>query len=188
MQIIFQLLNVFLLIALILVLFLKKKNVCEFFLNGKKKKYKNYDVINVEIDFIKNFVNTLISHINKNLKNNIYSNEDEKIFKKLVNRINTEKIFFSKNKLTYSFNKGTKIILCPLFSSFNMVKYVIIHELAHIANDKFKHNKKFWCINKKIINEAINANLYVPKNYKNAPEIFCDKLVKNNIYFTNINC
>jgi predicted metal-dependent hydrolase len=81
---------------------------------------------------------------------------------------------------SYSVNKGERIILCirqkdsqDTFVDKNVVMYVAIHELAHLATESIGHDQSFWNNFKFIIKEAIDIGIYKKVDFVNKPTAYC---------------
>lgn len=55
----------------------------------------------------------------------------------------------------------------------NTVMFVVVHELAHMMNDKWGHKKQYWKLFKSLLDNAIEAGVYSPVNYKVNPIVYC---------------
>lgn len=67
--------------------------------------------------------------------------------------------------------------------NINTVMFVILHELAHVANDSWDHGADFWKLFKLFIAEAESARVYIPVDYKLAPEQYCNTKITYNPHF-----
>ena len=79
---------------------------------------------------------------------------------------------------SYSINKGEKIVLCirqndNTFVSPNVLLYVSIHELAHLATKNVGHTASFWKNFKWLLNEAIAIGIYERTDYAENPQRYC---------------
>lgn len=80
---------------------------------------------------------------------------------------------------SYSVNKGESIILCVRQKSDNkivkknVILYVAIHELAHLATESIGHDDIFWNNFKFMLQEAIDIGIYSHTDYALKPESYC---------------
>lgn len=81
---------------------------------------------------------------------------------------------------SYSVNKGERIILCirqkdtaNSFVDKNILLYVAIHELAHLATESVGHDQTFWDNFKFILNEAVEINIYKKIDFTSNPTPYC---------------
>lgn len=90
---------------------------------------------------------------------------------------------------SYVLDKGTEIAFCLLdkktqkFHDFNTIKFVVLHELSHLACDGYGHGPDFWRIFKIILIHAKNAGLYDPENFAEKNIEYCGVSVSYNPYF-----
>ena len=55
----------------------------------------------------------------------------------------------------------------------NTIMYVIIHELAHMVNKEWGHEKSFWDKFMFLLQEAVNIGIYEPVDYSKKPIKYC---------------
>lgn len=92
---------------------------------------------------------------------------------------------------SYTLNKGDYIAIClrkkiPPYDlhDIEILKYVFLHELTHVAMTKSdpKHIE-FWKYFKFILREAVAQNIYTPVDYQTSSTVYCGTEVKYNPYF-----
>jgi WLM domain len=89
---------------------------------------------------------------------------------------------------SYSVNKGEKIVMCirarndsdgdskrikGAIESENVLMYVLLHELAHLATLDVGHTKTFWRTFNFIIKEAVALGIYEDTDYSKNPVKYC---------------
>ena len=78
---------------------------------------------------------------------------------------------------SYSINKGEEIILClrnkNKLMDINIMMYVAIHELAHLANRTVGHDSSFWETFATLLREAINIGVYQHHEFDKKPVEYC---------------
>lgn len=131
----------------------------------------------------------------KYLKNKYPNNEK---VKRLVNGFNPKNIneTLPTSELTaYSENKGEKIAFCLNKSKKNSDKsetelididtltFVALHELSHVMCKSFGHKQEFWQDFKFILENAKEANIHNPINYKKKPQEYCGMKITDNPFF-----
>lgn len=86
---------------------------------------------------------------------------------------------------SYSINKGEQIILClrnkDKLMDINVMMYVAIHELAHLANETVGHDTNFWNTFQELLQEAINIGIYVQHDFDKEPVEYCSMVISSNV-------
>lgn len=95
---------------------------------------------------------------------------------------------------SYTVNKGEQIIFCirtKTLSSllnnsnnihdFNLVMYVMLHEISHVACPEYDHTPLFKKIFKFICEEAIEMGIYKKVDYENNPLEYCGMIINETI-------
>lgn len=118
--------------------------------------------------------------------------EDDRV-KKLVNVFNPKSIneTLPTSELTaYSENKGEKIAFClntkkkgDKLIDIDTLTFVAIHELSHVMTTSIGHKQDFWKNFKFLLENAKNANIYQPINYKKEPREYCGMTIRDNPYY-----
>ena len=113
--------------------------------------------------------------------------------KRLVEGFNPTKISetLPTSELTaYSENKGEKIAFClnkrkdgSKLIDINTLAFVSLHELSHIATKSVGHGQEFWENFKWVLQNAKEAGIYSPIDYKKYPEEYCGMTINDNPYY-----
>lgn len=81
---------------------------------------------------------------------------------------------------SYSVNKGEKIVMCVRqknsdneFVDPNVLKYVAIHELAHLMTHDVGHPQSFWDNFAFLLREAMAIGIYERVDYARHPKEYC---------------
>lgn len=91
----------------------------------------------------------------------------------------------------YSENKGEKIAFCLNKNSKSdndhmidehTLTFVAIHELAHIGTKSVGHKTDFWENFKFLLENAKEAGIHDPVDYKQTPESYCGMKIRDNPY------
>jgi hypothetical protein len=90
----------------------------------------------------------------------------------------------------YSENKGEKVAFCLNKSKednedlidLNTLMFVAIHELSHIMTVSIGHKTEFWENFKFLLENAKEAGLHSPEDYKKAPKEYCGMKITDNPY------
>lgn len=108
---------------------------------------------------------------------------DDEAVKRLNERFHPENITESgkNNQYTsYSVNKGEKIVFCirqkdekETLVDENTITFVAIHELSHIMCLSVGHTPEFWDIFKRLLNVAVENQLYEKEDYTRSPREYC---------------
>jgi len=133
------------------------------------------NLLSILHDRMNKFVNYLSKNANK------YS-KFSKYIKTLHER--TQKVILSENSpnnnyTTYTVDKGEQIVFCLRSKNtlelhdINLLTFVLIHELAHIACPEKHHTPLFVTIFTFFLTIAMELGLYNYQNYKLQPVIYC---------------
>jgi hypothetical protein len=118
--------------------------------------------------------------------------EDQRV-KRLVEGFNPQKVSetLPTSELTaYSENKGEKIAFClnttkdgNKLIDINTLTFVALHELSHIMTKSIGHKQEFWENFKFVLENAKEANIYQPVDYKKNPKEYCGMTINDNPYY-----
>jgi hypothetical protein len=130
------------------------------------------------------------------LRNELYKNKenykDYKIYiENLYNNFNENTIikenYNESNYTSYTVNKGEEMVFCirsrktNTFHDINLIMYVAIHELGHIACPEIGHTALYNDIFSFLLKKAIELNIYKMDNYAVNPVEYCGMEVYSNI-------
>jgi|TARA_Y100000992_G_C21273733_1_gene498578 hypothetical protein len=129
----------------------------------------------------------LISYMRKHHPNN-------DVTKRLVNGFNPKKVMETlptSEHTAYSENKGEKLAFCLNSGKNNSNKlidentltFVALHELAHIGTLEVGHTPTYWQNFKFILENAVEADIYIPVDYKKKPVGYCGMTITDNPYY-----
>ena len=130
------------------------------------------------------FIDKLINHLDTK-----YSKNEDIRVDRLIKRLHNIKLEESPdepNTSSYTLNKGELIALCVRHKDtkdihdYELLQFVVIHELAHVASVSTGHNAEFLKNFKWLLNEASEAGLYTPVDYSKNPITYCGVDVTNN--------
>ena len=118
---------------------------------------------------------------------------DDDRTKRLVSGFNPTKIneTLPTSELTaYSENKGEKLAFClnttkdgDKLIDINTLTFVALHELSHIMTVSIGHKQEFWENFKFLLQNAKDAGIYIPVDYKKKPEQYCSMTINDNPYY-----
>lgn len=147
----------------------------------------------------------MIAKIRKNileLVEYMYENRDIKYkeYKENIERLKKRAhlVIMSENNgrgkdTSYSVNKGDEIVIClrskidyDKFHDINVIEYVVLHEISHIASPVYEENhNNHGPIFKKtfefIANVAVENGYYKKINFKEHPEEYCGITINESI-------
>jgi hypothetical protein len=92
----------------------------------------------------------------------------------------------------YSENKGEKLAFClnekKNDNSSNLIDehtltFVTLHELSHIMTKSIGHKSEFWENFKFLLQNAKDAGIHDPEDYKKKPKEYCSMKIHDNPYF-----
>lgn len=157
-----------------------------------KKKYLVQNMIDKEeASYVLSIINKKINVFKKYLKNNInkYPNQ-KKYIEQFCKRI--EGLILQENApngkyTSYTLNKGDKMALClrskinNKLHDINLIMYVVLHELAHIACPEKDHTELFKEIFIFFQKIAIEIGIYKRENYNINPHEYCGLVINENL-------
>ena len=91
----------------------------------------------------------------------------------------------------YSENKGEKIAFClnkkrkgeDQMIDEHTLMFVAIHELSHVCTKSIGHKTEFWENFKFLLENAKDAGIHDPSDYKKAPTEYCGMKINDNPYY-----
>jgi len=139
----------------------------------------------------------ILADVTKKMKDMVkYLNDnksDDERTKRLVEGFNPTKICetLPTSELTaYSENKGEKIAFClnkkkngTKLIDINTLTFVALHEMSHIATKSVGHGQEFWENFRWMLENAKEAGIYSPIDYKKYPEEYCGMTINDNPYY-----
>jgi hypothetical protein len=119
---------------------------------------------------------------------------DQDNVKRLVKGYNPQKVMETLPTSTYtaySENKGEKLAFClnkkkedndHLIDEHTLM-FVAIHELSHVATESIGHKPEFWDNFKFLLQNAKEAGIHDPVNYRKEPREYCGMNINDNPYY-----
>lgn len=117
---------------------------------------------------MKPYINMLYRNLDKN-KTLIYENDPK------------------SNLTSYSINKGEELCICLRskktgeIHDINLLTYVLLHEISHIACPEVGHGELFKKIFRFITEQAIEIGIYTKENYEYSPVEYCGMMLSSSI-------
>lgn len=139
----------------------------------------------------------LLAQVTQKMKNMVAYMQEKQAndprTKRLVEGFNPKKISetLPTSELTaYSENKGEKLAFClnttkegNKLIDLNTLTFVALHELSHIMTISVGHNQEFWQNFKYLLQNAKEAGIYDPVDYKKNPQQYCGMSINDNPYY-----
>ena len=147
---------------------------------------------------------SLVAFINKNYNNNniksiylynkIYNNIHDKKFIKYKDIEEKHVIYNFPIEICYLINleilsicNVKEIIYIPneidnLIDEHTLM-FVAIHELSHVMTKSIGHKSDFWQNFKFLLENAKDAGIHSPEDYKKSPQQYCGMTIHDNPYF-----
>lgn len=88
---------------------------------------------------------------------------------------------------SYSVNKGEQIVFClrskytNKLHDINLLMYVVVHELAHVACPEYGHTNLFLEIFSFLLHHAIKLKLYKKIDFNSYPSEYCGLIISESI-------
>jgi hypothetical protein len=168
-------------------------------------KYSKYDQAGKILADINIFCIKLLRHLRNKYVFNVTLGTDSYQIDKQRTKTNITKFLLSnynpdgiiendpKNNINTSYveDKGKIFALCLRektsgqneFHKMEELEFVVIHEMAHMANEAIGHETDFWTVFKFLLKEAELAGLHIPVNYERYPMNYCSLVVDYSPYF-----
>ena len=119
---------------------------------------------------------------------------DQENVQRLHTNFNPKKVMetLPTSKFTaYSENKGEKIAFCLNKEKHeneglideSTLTFVAIHEISHVMTKSIGHKSEFWENFKFLLEQAKEANIHNPVDYKAAPREYCGMKIHDNPYY-----
>ena len=113
---------------------------------------------------------------------------------RLVKNYNPQKVMETlptSEYTAYSENKGEKLAFClnkEKTENNNLIDehtlmFVSIHELSHIMTKSIGHKSEFWQNFKILLENAKEAGIHDPEDYKKKPREYCGMKIHDNPYY-----
>jgi hypothetical protein len=109
-----------------------------------------------------------------------------RLYQRLINAIFSESSPYSKYT-SYTVDKGEEIVLCLRskttnnFHNMNVLMYVALHEISHIASPEKDHVEPFPTIFKFHLEIAIKIGIWRYENYSSNPCEYCGTTIREHL-------
>ena len=119
---------------------------------------------------------------------------DQENVQRLVKGFNPKKVsetLPTSEYTAYSENKGEKLAFClntKKTDTSNLIDehtltFVAIHELSHIMTKSVGHKSEFWQNFKFLLENAKEAGIHNPEDYKKEPKEYCSMKIHDSPYY-----
>ena len=152
--------------------------------DGKQYYVKDYEHAEEAANMLSK-INHSVADLVTHLKNKY--GKDHPNVRNILNRYNPDVIYEHTpssfaNDVAYTTMKGKSLYIClrdtdKQLHSLNVIMFVALHELSHIATDARGHPREFWRTFKWILQEADEINIYDPVNYRIHPANYCGDMM-----------
>lgn len=149
---------------------------------GVQDDLPNYEAVPNKLAKIEQFITTFANYLHDKYPTDA---RVKRLIKRLKN-INIEESELKEGVSSFTVNKGELLSVCVRskenhnqFHNYQLLLFVVIHELAHIASVSFGHNDEFNTNFKWLLHEAQNVG-YTPVDYSVNPITYCGVNVTNN--------
>jgi predicted metal-dependent hydrolase len=149
-------------------------------LNNNQKASDILGIINYRIFLLRQY---LIDHIDQYPEYSEYIKQFSERIRGLKLRENAP----GGKYTSYTVNKGKEISLClrskktGKLHDINLVMYVVLHELSHVACPEVDHTELFKKIFIFFLQIAIDIGIYTDTNYTVNPKEYCGLCLKENL-------
>lgn len=159
-------------------------------INNKKYKVRNVEDKQIAADILSQ-IEINFSKIIEYLKLNQYSfsksinDYTKRLTDKIPKTVISEKPYYSLGT-SYSLGKGQSIVFCirdknGKIHDMNLIMYVALHELSHIACPEYGHGDLFKEIFFFIAKTAVTLRIYELTNYETSPKEYCGIQISSSI-------
>ena len=181
-------------IIFIYILYLIKKNRLTLVEANNNIKFMVYNDINksVSANLLADLVDRMYKLRNKLINNKKTYDEYKQYIDLLEENFNHKRTSIYENipdsdLTSYSVNKGEELAFCLKskktgnFHDINLLMYVAIHEMAHMACPEVGHGELFKKIFRFLTLEAIDFKLYNKIDYRDNPVEYCGMVLSSSI-------
>lgn len=180
-------------------------NVIGCFDNSKEAADLMAKVNSIILDFLNYLKNKYeinkVSSINDNMRGVSFGGSagartmknTQMIIERILTNYNPEVIYENqptgKDGTSYTLDKGSKLVLClrdkktKQLHDIDILVFVALHEVAHMGNETWGHDDKFWQTFKFLLNEAKLAGIHNPKDYALHPVVYCGLPIDYNPFY-----
>jgi len=139
---------------------------------------------------IRENINKIVEHLNDNKESKYieYKPYIEQIQNRGIKQVVIDESSENSIYTSYSVNKGEKLVFClrsrqrkNKLHDLNLLMYVVLHEMAHVACPEYGHTELFKKIFAFFTNVAIEMGLYKKIEFNNEPAEYCGLMITESI-------
>ena len=167
------------------VIYVETKSGTKYLVNNDNTKNEKSQLLSKIVENMYSLKKHMIKNINNFPEYKDYINQ-------LSNNFNESRTVIyetdpESNLTSYSVNKGEELSFCLKSKKdgnvheLNLMMYVAIHEMAHMACPEIGHGDLFKKIFKKLIEEAIIIGIYNKTNFSENPVEYCGMILSSSI-------
>ena len=161
-----------------------KNDKKKYYVRNHKSKQKSAEILSEIMDRLYKLRDYLYDNIKK------YPKFKEYILQ-LKRNLNVKRTYvyeanYNSNYTSYSVNKGEELVFClkskkqiNKYHDINLLMYVALHELAHVACPELHHTPLFKKIFAFLTKIAIKLKLWVYENYEEKPREYCGMMLSS---------
>lgn len=139
-------------------------------------------------------INTLIDYMYEKYKEQPSSHQFDLVMR-IKRRYDASNLFENdppdQYNTSFVTDKGKEFAVCirekesgdEEFHDINIISFVVVHELSHIASIEFGHEDEFWNNFYYLLIEAVECGIYNPIDYSKNPINYCSLHVDYNPLF-----
>lgn len=157
----------------------------KYLVNNDEKKYESAELLARIISNLYQIRDHLIQHKDENTEFKEYIELLESNFNK--DRTSIYENSLSSQFTSYAVNKGEEIVFClrskktNKLHKENLIMYVALHEMAHLACPEIGHGELFKKIFSFLTRTAMNLGLYYKEDYDSNPVEYCGMILSSSI-------
>jgi hypothetical protein len=198
-------------LVLLFIIFIVKYDSIEGFVSMKKVcnnvDKRCYNIVGKYEDSTHEDASELLAYLNRYCIDMLRHLREKYLFKKQGTKYRQEMVKFllenynpdslienapiTSENTSYVEDKGKVFAIClrekltgkEKFHNKNILEFVVLHEITHMATKEMGHDLPFWTNFKIILEEAVNLNMHKPTDYSKFPDVYCSLELNYNPYF-----
>jgi len=167
------------------VIYIESNTGTKFLVHKDKDKKEKANILGILVENLYTLKNHLVKNKNRLSEYGQYIDLLSNNFKE--NKTVVYETDPDSNLTSYSVNKGEEISFCLRskktgnLHDINLLTYVGIHEISHIACPEIGHGDLFKKIFRMFAQEAVNIGIYKKVDYAESPTEYCGMILSSSI-------